>query len=228
MIAVACKALAARRARTLLTCLAIVLGVGMVTAALTLSDTLRHAANSLTSSSYRGTDAVVDARTAFTVSPDGDASRPTIDASLLQRVRALPQVGTAVGDLTNTQTKVIDTHGSVIGRGPYFGVGFDARRAGRGTTDAVPAEDRPFCGCARSGCDRRRHRVQAARRRRRTRPGHGARAGPHVHGVRDRDVRRRQLNRRGDVHDLRSPDGAATVRRDAVGSIRSSWPRGRQ
>jgi putative ABC transport system permease protein len=130
MITVALKALAARRARTVLTCLAIVLGVGMVTAALTLSDTLRHAANSLTSSSYRGTDAVVDARTAFSVSQDGDASRPTINAALLQRVRALPQVATAAGDLTNPQTKVIDAHGAVVGSGPYFGVGFDAGAPG--------------------------------------------------------------------------------------------------
>ena len=130
MIAVALKAIAARRARTVLTCLAIVLGVGMVTAALTLSDTLRHAANSLTTASYRGTDAVVDAHTAFTVSQDGNASRPTIDPALLTRVRSLPQVATAVGDITDTQTKVIDRHGSVVGRGPYFGVGFDAGTPG--------------------------------------------------------------------------------------------------
>lgn len=130
MIRVALKAIAARRARLVLTSLAIVLGVGMISAALTLSDTLRHAANSLTTSSYRGTDAVIDARTAFAVSQQGNASRPTIPAALLGRVRGLPQVGTAVGDLTNTQTRIIDSHGSVIGSGPYFGVGFDAATTG--------------------------------------------------------------------------------------------------
>ena len=101
-----------------------------MTAALTLSDTLRHAANSLTTSSYRGTDAVVDARTAFTVSQDSNASRPTVNPALLKRVRALPQVATAAGDLTNAQTRIIDKHGSVVGRGPYFGVGFDAGAPG--------------------------------------------------------------------------------------------------
>src|SRR5438270_759170 len=44
MIRVALKAIAARRARMVLTSLAIILGVGMVSGALTLSDTLRHAA----------------------------------------------------------------------------------------------------------------------------------------------------------------------------------------
>ncbi|HEX8977603.1 MAG TPA: FtsX-like permease family protein [Solirubrobacteraceae bacterium] len=124
------KAIAARRARTLLSCLAVVLGVGMVSAAFTLSDTLRHAADSLTSSSYRGTDAVIDARTAFKLSQQGNASPPTIPASLLGRVRALPQVATAIGDLTNTQTRIIDARGSVVGHGPYFGVGFDATAPG--------------------------------------------------------------------------------------------------
>ncbi len=130
MIRVALKAIASRRARVVLTGMAIVLGVGMVSAAFTLSDTLRHAADSLTSSSYRGTDAVVDARTAFQVSQQGNASQPTVSAVLLGRVRALPQVATAVGDLTNTQTRIIDAHGSVIGSGPYFGVGFDATTPG--------------------------------------------------------------------------------------------------
>jgi putative ABC transport system permease protein len=130
MIRVALKAIASRRARLLLTGMAIVLGVGMVSAAFTLSDTLRHAANSLTSSSYRGTAAVVDARTAFKVSQQGNATPPTVPSTLLEKVRALPQVATAIGDLTNTQTRIIDSQGSVVGSGPYFGVGFDAGAPG--------------------------------------------------------------------------------------------------
>ncbi len=122
------KAIAARRRRAVLTALAIVLGVAMVSAAFTLSDTLRHAANSLTTASYRGTDAVVDARTSFDISKNGAASQPTIPASLLARVRAVPQVGVAIGDLTNTQTRIIDRHGDVLGSGPYFGVGYDSAK----------------------------------------------------------------------------------------------------
>ena len=130
MTRVALKAIAARRARNVLTALAIVLGVGMITAAFTVSDTLRHAASSLTTASYRGTDAVVDARTAFKVSQAGNASRPTVPAALLGRVRHLPQVAVAVGDLTNTQTRIVDGHGSVVGSGPFFGVGLDSGAPG--------------------------------------------------------------------------------------------------
>jgi len=49
MTRVALKGLASRPVRTLLTTLAIVLGVGMVSAAFTLTDTMRGAADSLSS-----------------------------------------------------------------------------------------------------------------------------------------------------------------------------------
>ena len=130
MIRLSLKVLAARRARTLLSAVAIVLGVGVITAAFTLSDTLRHAADSLTSSAYKGTDAVVDARTSFKVSTDGNASQPTIPAALLDRVRALPQVAVAAGDLTNNQTRIVDARGKTVGDGPFFGVGHDAAAPG--------------------------------------------------------------------------------------------------
>ena len=101
MIRTALKGIAARRTRTVLTALSIVLGVAMIGGALTLSDTMRHAANSLTSSSYKGTDAVVSPHTAFDTKESENASTPTLPAGLLAKVRALPQVGVAVGDLTN-------------------------------------------------------------------------------------------------------------------------------
>jgi putative ABC transport system permease protein len=130
MIRTALKGIAARRTRTVLTALSIVLGVAMIGGALTLSDTMRHAANSLTSSSYKGTDAVVSARTAFDTTENETATTPTVSAGLLAEVRALPQVGVAVGDLTNYDTKIVDAKGKVLGSGPYFGVGFDSRTPG--------------------------------------------------------------------------------------------------
>ena len=64
---VALRGIAARPVRTILTTLAIVLGVAMVSGAFTLTDTMRGAADSLSSSAYDGTDAVVSARTAFKI-----------------------------------------------------------------------------------------------------------------------------------------------------------------
>ena len=83
---VALKGLRARPVRTLLTTLAIVLGVAMVSGALTLTDTMRGGADGLTKAAYDGTDAVVAGKTAFAVdSTDYTTKRPTVDASLLER-----------------------------------------------------------------------------------------------------------------------------------------------
>ena len=130
MIRIALKSLAARRLRTALTALAVVLGVAMVSAAFTITDTMRGAADSLSSAAYDGTDAVVQARTAFEVdATDWTAERPTVDAGLLEKVRAVPGVAVAAADITD-EAKIIKRDGKPAGDGPYFGVGFDARTQG--------------------------------------------------------------------------------------------------
>jgi putative ABC transport system permease protein len=130
MTRVALKGLASRPLRTLLTTLAIVLGVGMVSAAFTLTDTMRGAADSLSSAAYDGTDAVVTKRTAFAVdSKDYTIQRPSIDASVLGTVRSVPQVAGAVGDISD-QAQIIGRDGKPSGDGPYFGSGFDSTAPG--------------------------------------------------------------------------------------------------
>ena len=138
MTRVALKGLVARPVRTILTTLAIVLGVAMVSGAFTLTDTMRGGADGLTSAAYDGTDAVVSARTAFAVdSGDFAVRRPTVDAGLLARVRAVSQVGVAVGDV-NDEAKIIARDGKPAGDGPYFGVGCDSRTAGAQATTPFP------------------------------------------------------------------------------------------
>jgi putative ABC transport system permease protein len=131
---VALRGIAARPVRTILTTLAIVLGVAMVSGAFTLTDTMRGAADSLSSSAYDGTDAVVSARTAFKIdATDWTAKRPTIDAAVLAKVRAVPQVATAVGDITD-EAKIIGSNGKPVGDGPYFGSGYDSQTPGAART----------------------------------------------------------------------------------------------
>ena len=126
MIRVALKGLAARRLRTALTALAVVLGVAMVSGALTITDTMRGAADSLSGAAYDGTDAVVSAKTAFEVDAgDWTAKRPSVDAGLVDRVRAMPGVALAAPDITD-EAKIIKRDGKPAGDGPYFGVGYDA------------------------------------------------------------------------------------------------------
>jgi putative ABC transport system permease protein len=124
---VALKGLIARPVRTILTTLAIVLGVAMVAGAFTLTDTMRGGADGLTHAAYDGTDAVVSARTAFSVdSTDWAVRRPTVDGRMLDQVRSVPQVAAAVGDISD-EAKIIARDGKPAGDGPYFGVGFDSR-----------------------------------------------------------------------------------------------------
>jgi putative ABC transport system permease protein len=125
------RSLAARPLRTALTTLAIVLGVALVTGALTLTDTQRRASGALSSAAYDGTDAVVSARTAFSVDSDQDwaVTKPAVDAAVVDRVRAVPEVALAVGDVTDQNARITGPSGEPIGQGPYFGVGLDARSA---------------------------------------------------------------------------------------------------
>jgi putative ABC transport system permease protein len=132
MIRIAVRSLAARRLRTALTALAVVLGVAMVSGAFTITDTMRGAADSLSSAAYDETDAVVTARSAFQVDAnDWTAKRPTVDAALLDRVRDVAGVAVAAADVTD-EAKIVKRDGKPAGDGPYFGVGFDAGTPGAG------------------------------------------------------------------------------------------------
>jgi putative ABC transport system permease protein len=132
MIRVALRALAARKARTALTMLAIVLGVGMVAAAFTVTDTMRRGVDSLSTATYGGTDAVVAGKQAFegTTGTSWAMQRPRVNAALLEKVRSVPSVEVAVGDIVDEQTKLIGSDGKPAGTGPYFGIGFDAKTPG--------------------------------------------------------------------------------------------------
>jgi putative ABC transport system permease protein len=122
------RELVARPLRTALTALAIVLGVAMISAALTVGDTMSRGADSLTDASYAGTDAVVTTKAAFKAEFVQDQRKP-VPASTLAAVRDVPEVGVAAGDVLD-EAKVVDRAGKVVGQGPYFGVGFDARTPG--------------------------------------------------------------------------------------------------
>jgi putative ABC transport system permease protein len=123
MTRVGLRGITTRRLRTVLTALAIVLGVAMVSGSYTLTDTMRGAADSLSSSAYDGTAAVVSAKTAFKA--DGDFQvRPPISDRTLDQVRAVPGVEKAVGSISD-EARIVGKDGDVVGTGPYFGVGLD-------------------------------------------------------------------------------------------------------
>jgi len=129
MMRVSLKGLAARPIRAVLTALAIVLGVAMVSGSFVVTDTITKAFDTIFTSTYRNTDAVVSAKKIVDYSNSGNG---TVSPALLARIRALPDVKGAAGsiiDLNNdtTNTKLIDRDGKAIDSNgnPTFGFGVD-------------------------------------------------------------------------------------------------------
>ena len=129
MIRAALKGLLGRKLRTTLTAFAVVLGVAMVSGSFVLTDTISKAFDSIFSSSYANTDAVVSGRSLVDWSDQGNALVPE---HVLANVRTLPTVSSAAGEImdlnsSSNQAKLIDKHGKVVtGNGnPTFGLGVD-------------------------------------------------------------------------------------------------------
>lgn len=122
------KSLMERRTRALLTAMAIVLGVAMIAGSLILTDTIDRAFTNVFGASYTNTDLVVRGTP---VVQDSFAGAPTVPASLLPRVQAVPGVAEAGGNLVDfsgsgNTAKILDEDGRVItGSNPSFGFGID-------------------------------------------------------------------------------------------------------
>jgi putative ABC transport system permease protein len=129
MTRVTLRGLLGRKVRTVLTALAIVLGVAMVSGSFVLTDTISKAFDSIFESSYDQTDAVVSGRSTTDWSQSGKA---LVSQQLLDRVRTTPGVAAATGEIfdlnsNSNQAKLIDRKGNVVtgGGNPTFGLGVD-------------------------------------------------------------------------------------------------------
>src|SRR5439155_15382110 len=113
-----------RKTRAVLTALAIVLGVAMVSGTYVLTDTVQKAFDNVFTSAYKGTSATISGKEIV----KGSATQPTVPASLLARVRALPDVQAAAGGFLFEDVKLVDRASKTIGGGgaPQFGFGIDA------------------------------------------------------------------------------------------------------
>jgi putative ABC transport system permease protein len=128
VIKVALRGLAGRKLRAVLTGIAIVLGVAMISGTYILTDTVQRAFNELLVDSYAGTDAVVTGK-GLDISIDGDKPPPPpIDASILDDVRGVDGVALATGSiLDENNTKLLTPEGeSINSEGwPTLGFGLD-------------------------------------------------------------------------------------------------------
>ena len=121
------KGLAARKLRSALTAIAIVLGVAMVSGTFVLTDTMEKAFDSIFASSYKQTDAVVSGERVVDWSQTGKA---TVPASLLAQIRGLPEVEAAAGSILDFSgdsdlATIVDKKGQPIPGDPSFGFGVD-------------------------------------------------------------------------------------------------------
>ena len=127
MIRVALRGLAGRKFRTVLTAIAIVLGVAMMSGAYVLTDTIDKAFDAIFVESYAGTDVVVSGKDAG-ISFEGEQSQPApIPEDVLEQVRGVDGVEVAAGSVTDFQTKLLRPDGEPIDTGgaPSFAFGID-------------------------------------------------------------------------------------------------------
>ncbi len=127
MTSVALRNLMARKARTLLTSLAVVLGVMMVSGTYILTDTIDQSFGNIFEQSNAGIDAVVSAKE--TVETDDNQESP-FSAEILDRVQGVEGVEAADGGIFDAQVSILDKDGEPIGGNgaPSFGASVVADR----------------------------------------------------------------------------------------------------
>jgi putative ABC transport system permease protein len=123
----ALKALLGRKLRTVLSAFAIVLGVATVSGTYVLTDSINKAFGSIFTDSRKGSDAVISGKAAFDLSGGNGVTAPTFDQSLLQKVRALPDVRVADGSV-NGEAQLIGRDGKAIVYGGAPNLGFSIAR----------------------------------------------------------------------------------------------------
>ena len=123
MTAFALRGLLGRKLRTVLTALAIVLGVATVSGTYVLTDSINKAFHSIFYETRQGSDVVVSGKSAFDISGDSGVTAPSFREPLLQRVRSLPDVAEAQGSV-NGEAHLIGKDGKAIVYGGAPNLGF--------------------------------------------------------------------------------------------------------
>ena len=123
MIRFALKGLLGRKLRTALTAFAIVLGVAMVSGTYVLTDSIDKAFDSIFTDVRKGSTAIITGKAAFDMTEGSGATVPTLDESLLERVRAVPGVAAAAGSVDG-EAQLIGDDGKAIVYGGAPNLGF--------------------------------------------------------------------------------------------------------
>ena len=192
MIRVALRGLLGRKLRASLTALAIILGVAMMSGTYVLTDTIDKAFATIFDESYAGTDVVVSGKGADISFQGLEAEAPPVDESLVEEVRALPNVEAASGSVAGRdqhQDHRLRRQGHQHPGRAESRLRHRDRPRGRPLQPAQPR--RGHLGRrGRRGRDRRRYRRAGGLRGRRHDPDLDAPAEAGLRGHRHRQVRR--------------------------------------
>jgi putative ABC transport system permease protein len=124
------RGLMSRKLRSVLTAVAIVLGVALVSGTYVLTDSITKAFDSIFQTVYRGTDATITGRNAIDTNASdsgGGANTPSFDQALLARVRGLPDVKAAIGGVAGEPHLVKNGKAIAFGGAPNLGFSVDPR-----------------------------------------------------------------------------------------------------
>ena len=120
----ALKGLLGRKLRTILTALAIVLGVTMVSGTYILTDSIDQAFDQIFTDIRKGSSAVITGKAAFDLSDGSGATAPPFDESVLEEVRGVDGVAEADGGVDSESTTLIGRDGKAVVKGGAPNLGF--------------------------------------------------------------------------------------------------------
>ena len=129
MTGVAIKGLLGRKLRTVLTALAIILGVAMISGTYILTDTITGAFTSIVDKSYENSDAVISGKVAFKNTNSNTQQTPAFPAAVLTKVRQLPETGSAAGVITD-EAHLVGRDGKIIASGGSPPIAYSVDAAG--------------------------------------------------------------------------------------------------
>ena len=115
MTRLAFRSLASRPLRTVLTTLAILLGVAMITGTFVLTDQIDNGFASIFQTSFKGTAVQVSPKTSFAATDSSGTSAQTLNDGMLAEVQAVPGVAKASGTYQTLGAAIVD--GETIGTG---------------------------------------------------------------------------------------------------------------
>ncbi|MBA2462604.1 MAG: ABC transporter permease [Actinobacteria bacterium] len=124
MIRFALKGMLGRKLRTILTAIAIVLGVTMVSGTYVLTDSIDQAFDSIFTDVREGSSVVISGKSAFDLSDGSGATAPAFGESLLDEVRKAPSVQAAEGSVDTESAQLIGDDGKAIVYGGAPNLGF--------------------------------------------------------------------------------------------------------